>query len=440
MGGWSSEQIVVAALGAILSLGLLVATLLTNAAITLRRFAGFLVLALSLVTIVWTLDGAFVPVSRAVTFVATCTSVPASVGASVRRLQANGAPRVLLLDLGRGTCDAAAVATAASLPETSVSVASVGARPGVAAGSGSSLDAALRKAVVEAADAVSVSTLVVLYDATDSWWDEEFVAAMRDPAITERLPADLYFADVRDSGQAYKLQFTLIGTLQPIIFNTIDNPVQLRLTGGPDISVQTLGVDLCFGLDAPVEWPMCTSSHDVLVLEDVALRQIAPNVPAWEWQGSGVTLLQDLIFGQAGASGGRRRCIPEGCDKGLAAKKLSAGWHTLRVLARVRMAGQTVTVAPVHLVVFVGSTGATVIVGADETLAARGWPAPTTPGGFARPLLEAAIANTPSSPGVLGLGRFKSFPRPPSIPAGLSLQGDCIVRTDAPANVIDACL
>ena len=444
MGGWSNEQVAVAAIGSMASLSLLVAMLLARTSFSLRRLAALLVVALALATIVWTLGGADVSVGRTLTFVATCTSPPVNVGASVIRLQGQGnASRILLLDHGRDTCDAAAVATAASLPGRSVSVASVGESSDGPSSSDSSINAALRKAVIKAAGVASVSTLVVLYDARDSWWNDEFVKALRHPAITERLRPDLYFANVDDNGQAYKLDISFIGTLQPIILNTIDNPVRLRLTGGPDTSSDTQNVDLCFGLDAAVDWPTCSSSDDVLVLEDVPLRRIArgsaPNVPSWEWQGSGINPFQDLIFGRAGDNSGRHVCDPM-CNRGLAAKKLSAGWHTLRVLAHVRTAGNTATVAPVHLVIFVGSTGATVIVGTDETLAARGWPAPTPTGGFARPLLKEAIANTPRSTKVLRLQRFIAFPRPPSIPAGLPLQGDCIIRTDAPATVIDACL
>jgi hypothetical protein len=436
MDSWSSEQLIVAAVGAVLSLGLLATILLTKASITLRRFAGLLVLALAYATIVWTLGGAVVKRGRAVTFVAACASAPENVGASVRRLQTDNAARVLLLDLGRRGCDAVAVAAAASLPGTSVSVAFVGAPPDSPAGPDEPLRLALRKAVLEAAAAFSVSTIVMLYDGAEPWWDREFVTYLRDRAITA---ADLYFADVKDSGRAYALQFTFIGTLQPVTFNTIGNPVQLRLTGGPDITVQTQSVDLCFALDAPIDWPTCATRVDVLVLENVALRQVPAAGAIWEWQGSGINPFQDLIFEQAGAAGGIRRCVP-GCDKGLAATKLPTGWHTLRVLARIRTAGQMVTVAPVHLVLFVGSTGAVVIVGTNETLAARGWPAPTTPRGFARPLLEAAIANTTGNTGQPPLGRLKSFPRPPPIPAGLPVLGDCIVRTDAPATILAGCL
>lgn len=439
MEGWSSEQIVVFTLAVVLSLGLLVAILRTNASITLRRFAGVVVLALAFATIVWTLGGAIVEVSRAVTFVATCTSMPANVGASIRRLQTDSAARVLLLDLGRGACDEAEVAAAASLPKTSVTVAFVGGSAGPATGPASPVGLALRKAVREAASAISLSTIVVLYDATESWWDREFVTALRDPTTTGELTADVYFADIRDGDKAYALQFTFIGTLQPGYFNAISNPVQLRLTGGRNISAQTLGVDLCFALDAPIDWSMCASSDGGIVLENVSLRQIAPTVAAWEWQGSGISPFQDLIFERTGPSGGIQRCLP-GCDKGLAAKRLEPGWHTLRVLGRVRTATSTIAVAPVHLVVLVGSTGATVIVGATETLAARGWPARMPPNGFARPLLEAAMANTTGTSGNPGLSRLNSFPRPPRIHAGLASPGDCIIRTDAPADVLDACL
>jgi hypothetical protein len=98
MDTWSNEQIVVAALGASLLAGLLVAILLTDASITLRRFIGLMVLALTFTTIVWTLGGAVVRLGRAVTFVATCTSDPIKVGNSVRRLKRSDA-RVLLLSV-----------------------------------------------------------------------------------------------------------------------------------------------------------------------------------------------------------------------------------------------------------------------------------------------------------------------------------------------------
>jgi hypothetical protein len=419
----SFEQEVVAAIGAILLLGLLAVMVSTKAKLTLRRAMTIFVLAASVAVTVWTMGGAVIELGRRVTFVASCLSGAGNVAASIGRLAPAGGSELVVFG-APGTCEveAFAAATAASVrvvdfdPAADL-VALVGPRRAFA-------------------DTMSARTLVFLFDPSVAGWSD-VLDLVTSPTGAPALESDVFFVDVNESGSAYALNFTVTGKMQPVAFNRLDNPITLRLAGGLATGASEMFVDLCFSLDKPANWTECDGPGDErLIVSKVSLTQRQPGIALWQWRADG-DALQDLIFGPD------QSCKPAGCDSGLARKPLAPGWHTLQVLARFSDGKRPQyggDIAPVNLTVDVGASGAVVIVGATESLAALGWPAPTAAPnpafvgeGFARGLLTAAMDTVSQQ-------RLSNFPRPPIRLTAAGTERPCILTTAVAPDLIAACL